>query len=113
MTELAVDQQAQLREAVAHAEGIEPDDITGTTENEMRASAQAFKTRFEAAVTNAIAAAGPQLPPAAAPASVVTSSTPIPGRVPIRSRADLANMPPGEIAAAHRDGRLDDLIAGR
>jgi hypothetical protein len=28
------------------------------------------------------------------------------------SRAELENMSPGEVAKAHRDGRLDELLAG-
>lgn len=100
---------ARIRELVARTEGVEPEDFNGTNEEEMRASAKRFKARIEAEVTKRGAPAAP----AAAPAAVVTSSTPIDGPKPIASRDELKKMTRAERMKAHQEGRLDDLAAGR
>lgn len=102
-------EKARIRELVARTEGVDPEDFSGKTEDEMRASAKRFKDRIEAEVAKRT----PEAATAAAPAAVVTSSTPIDGPKPIASRDELKKMTREQRLAAHKEGRLDDLAAGR
>jgi len=94
----------RLRSEVARTEGVDLDVVVGESEDEMRAAAQRFKAKVDAAVEAALKA---RVAPAAAPASEVGSGNPIdePRKL---SREDLKSMSPAERIKAYREG----LIAG-
>lgn len=103
------EQSARIRETVARTEGVEPEDFSGTTEEEMRASAKRFKARIEAEVEKR----GKTVQTAAASAAEVSSNGKVEGPKPIKSRDELQKMSRAERIEAHKAGRLDDLAAGR
>lgn len=103
------ERQARIRADVARTEGVEPEDFTGSTEEEMRASAQRFKDRIEAEV----AKRAKTVAPAAAPASDVTANGKVVGAKQITSRDQLSKMTAKQIVAAQKEGLLDDLLAGK
>ena len=103
------EREARIRAEVARAEDVDPAVLQGTTEDEMRASAQRFNTLVDAAVekkANGVA-------PAAAPAGEVTSNQKVDGPKQIASRDQLKTMSRDQIIEAHKKGQLDDQIAGR
>ncbi|WP_301155356.1 hypothetical protein [Mycolicibacterium fortuitum] len=100
---------ARIRSEVARTEGVEPDDFTGRTEEEMRASAKRFKARIEAEVEKRSKAVAT----AAAPAGEVTSNGKVDGLKQITSRDDLKKMTPKQIVEAREKGQLDDLQSGK
>lgn len=101
-------EQARLRSEVARTEGVDPDIVTGTTEDEMRSSAQRFKATVEAEVEKRAKAATP-----AAPASDVSANGKVEGPKQITSRDDLKNMTAKQIVEAREKGLLDDLQTGK
>lgn len=105
--EVNAERTARIRAEVARTEGLDPEDFSGTTEEEMRASAQRFKAKVQAQVEAALAAAKK---PAAAPASEVTSNGKVDGPRQITSSDELKNMSPKDRVAAYKDGRLDALM---
>lgn len=100
---------ARIRSEVARTEGVDPDDFSGSTEEEMRSAAQSFKAKIQAKIDAAVEAALKGKSTAAAPASEVTASGKVDG-VKQLSRDDLKNMSPKDILAAKNDGRLDALM---
>lgn len=111
-TRFAASEENRIRELVARTEGVEPEDFSGKTEEEMRASAKRFKERIDAEVQKRGVAVAP-VAPAAAPAGTVTATAPIAGEPAIKSRAELKTMTREQRMSAYKDGRLDDLAAGR
>lgn len=103
------ERQARIRADVARTEGVEPDDFSGSNEDEMRASAQRFKARIEAEVEKRAKAVAP----AAAPASDVTAKGKVDGARQITSIEQLDKMTPKQIVQAQKDGLLDDLLTGK
>lgn len=99
----------RLREKVARTEGLDPEDFSGNTEEEMRANAQRFKARIDAEV----AKRAKTVAPAAAPASDVTANGKVDGAKQITSRDQLSKMTAKQIVAAQKEGLLDDLMAGK
>jgi hypothetical protein len=97
---------ARIRSEVARTEGVDPEDITGVDEDEMRASAARLKAKIEQAVQRALKGRAP----AAAPAGDVTSNGKVAGPSQIKSRDELKNMTSKEIMAAQKEGRLDHLM---
>ncbi|MCX8559778.1 hypothetical protein OS122_02545 [Mycolicibacterium mucogenicum] len=108
-TRLESERIARLRSEVARTEGLEPEDFTGSTEEEMRASAQRFKARIEAEVEKRAKAPAS----AAAPAAEVTSNGKVTGPQQITSRDQLKSMSAKEIVEAREAGLLDDLQSGK
>lgn len=108
---LETERVARIRSEVARTEGLEPEDFSGNTEDEMRASAQRFKARIEAEVEKRAKATGPAS--AAAPAAEVTSNGKVAGPQQVTSRDQLKNMSPKEIVEARESGLLDDLQSGK
>jgi len=104
------ERQARLISEVARTEGVEPEDIRGDTEDEMRESALKFKERYEARVLADVEAALKARNPSAPPVSTVTADGKISGPEQITSREQLKNMTPLQIMAAQNEGRLDHLL---
>lgn len=101
------ERQARIRAEVARDfPDLDPGDITGTTEDEMRSSAQGLTDRIAAAVKKIIEANAPS--PSAAPASTVTSSEKITGPTQLE-QSDLAKMSAAEIVKANQEGRLNKV----
>lgn len=100
---------ARIRSEVARTEGVEPEDFTGSTEDEMRTSAQRFKARIEAEVEKRAKAVAP----AAAPAGEVSSNGKVDGPQQITTRDELSKMTREQRIKAHKEGRLDDLMSGK
>lgn len=100
---------ARIRSEVARTEGVEPEDFTGSTEEEMRTSAQRFKARIEAEVEKR----GKAVATAAAPAGEVTANGKVEGPKQISSRDELNKMTREQRIKAHKEGRLDDLMSGK
>lgn len=105
-------EKARLRSEVARTEEVDPDDFTGDTEEEMRASAQKYKAKIQAKVEAALEAARKGVTPAAAPASEVSSNDKVGGPKQL-TRDDLKRMSPKDIRAAQEAGQLEDLLTGR
>lgn len=101
---------ARIRADVARTEGVDPDDFTGSTEDEMRASAQRYKAKLQTQIDAAVEQALKGRAPAAAPAGEVTANGKVQGPNQITSRDELKNMSPKEILAAKEEGRLDGLL---
>jgi len=97
---------ARIRSDVARTEGVDPEDITGADEDEMKASAARLKAKIEQAVQKALKGRAP----AAAPAGDVTGNGKVAGPSQIQSRDELKKMSPAEIVAAQKEGRLDHLM---
>lgn len=97
---------ARLRAEVARTEKVAPKYVQGTTEEEMRASAQEYLADVQQLIEEAKA----KNSPAAPPASTVTSNGKIAGPDQITTREQLKTMKPAEILAAQKDGRLDSLM---
>jgi hypothetical protein len=104
------EQRARMLSEVARTEGLEPEDITGGTEEEMRASAQRLKARIEAEVEKRAKVTAPE--PSAAPAGEVTSNGKVTGPQQVKSLDQLKNMSPKQIIEAREKGLLDDLQTG-
>lgn len=102
------ERQARIRAEVARTEGVEPEDFSGSTEEEMRASAKRFKARIDAEVEKRAS----KVAPAAAPAGEVTSNGKVDGPAQITSRDELKNMTRQQRIEAHKSGRLDGLMSG-
>ena len=100
---------ARIRSEVARTEGVEPEDFTGNTEEEMRTSAQRFKARIEAEVEKRAKAVAP----AAAPAGEVSSNGKVDGPQQITTRDELKKMTREQRIEAHKEGRLGDLMSGK
>lgn len=105
-TKFESERLARIRSEVARTEGVEPEDFSGSTEEDMRASAQRFKARIEAEVEKRSKAVAT----AAAPAGEVTSNGKVTDPNQITSRDQLKNMSPKDILAAKAEGRLDGLL---
>jgi hypothetical protein len=105
------EREARIRAEVAREfPDLDPADIHGSTEDEMRSSAQKQKDRIDEAVKKALEAVDASRPTSsAAPASTVTSSEKVTGPKQIESRAELAKMTPAEIVKADQEGRLNKL----
>lgn len=101
---------ARIRADVARTEGVDPDDFTGSTEEEMRASAQRYKAKLQTQIDAAVEQALKGRTPAAASTSEVTANGKVQGPNQITSRDELRNMSPKEILAAKEEGRLDGLL---
>lgn len=92
----------RLREKISRETQVPPDRITGTTEEDMRESAEsALAWAKEFAKQNGT--------PLGAPASAVTGDGKAPQGSPQLTRADLKNMSPQQIIEADKQGRLDTL----
>ena len=98
---------ARLRSDVARETGVDPEDIHGSTEDEMRASAERWKQRFDQRLEEAMKA---KSIPAAPPASTVTSNGKIAGPEQITSREELSKLSPSERMKAYQEGRLNSLM---
>ncbi|MDM2447988.1 hypothetical protein PP556_24340, partial [Mycobacteroides abscessus] len=96
----------RLRSEVARTTGVDPEDIKGGTEEEMRESAERWKVRFNARLEEAIKS---KSAPAAAPAAEVTSDKKVTGPKQL-TRDDLKNMSPKAIREARESGQLDELM---
>lgn len=105
--EVRSERRARLLSEVARTEEVDPEDLHGDTEEEMRASAQKFKARLEARIDAALKAKNQA---AAPPASTVTSDGKIAGPEQITSREELAKLTPAERVKAYQAGRLDGLM---
>lgn len=104
--ELTTERTERLRSEVARTTGVDPEDIKGGTEEEMRESAERWKTRFNARLEEAIKS---KSAPAAAPAAEVTSDKKVTGPKQL-TRDDLKNMSPKAIREARESGQLDELM---
>lgn len=105
-SDLERERQENLRNKVARELGISPRFVTGTTEDEMRESAEVFKNERDRDVEAALKALGVS---PAAPASAVTSAEKA-NEVKQLTRADLTAMTRQQILAAEKNGQLDDLL---
>lgn len=105
--ELTSERTERLRTEVARVTGVDPDDIKGNTEEEMRASAERWQQRFNARLEEAIKS---KSAPAAAPAAEVTSDKKVTGPQQITSRDELKNMSPQQRVEALKNGQLDELM---
>ena len=105
--EVQSERTARLRSDVARETGVDPEDIHGSTEEEMRASAERFLTKVQARIEEALKAKAPSGAP---PASTVTANGKIAGPEQITSREELAKLSPSERMKAFHEGRLDHLM---
>lgn len=105
--ELESERTARLRSDIARETGLDPEDIHGSTEEEMRASAERFLTKLQARVEEALKA---QKPAGAPPASTVTADDKIGDADQITSPEQLKTMSPQEVLQAYREGRLKKLM---
>lgn len=99
-------ERARIRAEVSRTTGVDPEDIKGKTEEEMRESAERYNQRFQAKLEEALRS---KAAPAAAPAAEVTSNKTIDGPKQL-GRADLQNMTRQERIEAHKSGQLDALM---
>lgn len=106
--EVLSERTERIRADVARTEKVPPKYVLGSTEEEMRASAEEYRNDLQQLVEEAIKATGKT--PAAPPASTVTSDGKIAGPEQITSREQLNAMPPQEILKAQKEGRLDHLM---
>lgn len=102
-------EQARIRSEVARTEDVDPDILIGTTEDEMRSSAQRFKAKVAAEVEKRAKVVAPS----AAPASDVTANGKVQAARQITSPNDLKNMTSRQISEARKAGLLDDLLSGK
>jgi hypothetical protein len=98
---------ARVRAEIARTEKVDPEFIHGTSEEDMRASAQRYREAVNAAIEEALKAKNV---PAAPPASTVTANGKITGADQITSRDQLAKLSPAERLKAYQEGRLDGLM---
>lgn len=103
--EVTNERTERIRADVARTENVPPKYILGSTEEDMRASAQEYKADTQALIDQALKGRAP----AAAPASEVTANGKVAGPGQIQSQDELKNMTPKEIMAADSEGRLDHL----
>lgn len=108
--DFTAERTARIRSEVARTEGVDLDDFTGDTEEEMRASAQRYKAKVQAKVDAALAAAGRKPASAAAPTNEVNSGGKVTAGEQITSREDLKVMSPKDRLDAYKEGRLDELL---
>lgn len=106
-TELASERTERLRTEVARTTGVDPEDIKGSTEEEMRESADRWQQRFQAKLDEALKS---KQVPAAAPAAEVTATAKVAGSDQITSLDELNQLSTSERMAAYKDGRLDELM---
>lgn len=104
--EIESERTERIRAEVARLKGVDPEDIKGSTEDEMNASADRYLARFQARLEEALKAKTPSAPPA----STVTANGKIAGPEQITSRDELAKMSPSDRLKAYQDGRLDGLM---
>lgn len=102
-------ERARVRADVARTTGVDPEDIKGDTEDEMRESADRYKARFNARLEEALKS---KTAPAAAPAAEVTSDKRVEGPKQL-TQDDLKNMTSKQILDARKNGQLDDLIGNK
>jgi hypothetical protein len=95
----------RLREKVAAELKVPAKRITGTTEDEMRESAEEYKAERDADIDAKLKELG--VAPAA-PADQVTSDGKATRKKQL-TRADLQGMTPAQINAAYKEGQLDQL----
>lgn len=105
--ELTSERTERLRTEVARTTGVDPDDIKGNTEEEMRASAERWQQRFNARLEEAMKS---KTAPAAAPAAEVTTDAKVTGPKQITTHDELKSLSPADRMAAYKDGRLDELM---
>lgn len=105
--EVQSERTARQRSDIARETGVDPEDIHGSTEEEMRESAQRWKQRFDQRLEEALKAKNT---PAAPPASTVTANGKIAGPEQITSRDQLAKLSPADRVKAYQEGRLDSLM---
>lgn len=106
-SDLEAERTERLRSDVARTTGVEPDFISGSSMEEMQASAQRYLDSVNARIEAAMKAKNI---PVAPPASTVTSDGKIAGPDQITSREELAKLSPAERAKAYEEGRLDTLM---
>jgi len=107
-TKFEAAERARIRSDVARTTGVDPEDIHGTTEDEMRESAERWNTRFN---TRLDAAVKSKTVPAAAQAAEVTSDNKVTGPKSL-TPAEYAALPPAERKKARDEGRLDSYMRG-
>lgn len=105
--DLQSERTERLRADVARETSVDPEDIQGSTEEAMRASAERFLVKLQKRIDEALAQA--KTTPAAPPASTVTSNGKISGPQQITSPEELNRMSPTAVMAAYKEGRLDQL----
>lgn len=105
--DLKAERLARWRAEVARATDVDPEDIKGETEEEMRESAERWKQRFEARLDAALKSK--KTAPAAAPAAEVTSDAKVSGPKQL-SRDELKNMTRQQRLDAYKNGQVDALI---
>lgn len=106
-SELESERVERLRTDVARTTGVDPEDIKGSTVDEMQASAERYLERLQARIEAAIKAKDV---PAAPPAASVQGDGKIAGPEQITSRDELAKLSPAERMSAYKDGRLNQLM---
>jgi hypothetical protein len=105
--ELTAERTERLRESIASTTGVPAAQIQGDSEESMRASATKSLEWAQDLLQRVTGT------PLTAPVSTVNGDG-VPGsRTGQLSRADLKNMKPHEIMKADRDGKLDDIKAGK
>jgi hypothetical protein len=103
-------ERERIRETVARTEGVDPEDFTGDTEEQMRASAKRFKAKVQALVDAAVERAAKGKQPAAAPADQVTANGKVTDSKQLKSVEGMTDL---QIVDAYKNGLLDDMVIGR
>ena len=105
--ELTAERTERLRESIASTTGVPAAQIQGDSEEDMRASATKSLEWAKDLLQRVTGT------PLTAPVSTVNGDG-VPGsRTGQLSRADLKSMKPHEIMKADREGKLDDIKAGK
>lgn len=102
-TELTSERQERLRVNIARTEGVDPRWVIGSTEEEMRDSATAYKADRDASRSKQI--------PAATPAAEVTSDKKVEGPHQLTA-AEYAALSPADRKKARDEGQLDSYLRG-
>lgn len=101
--ELASERLERVRAEVARTEGIDPRWVIGSTEEEMRDNAAAYKADRDASKSKQV--------PAATPAAEVTSDKKVEGPKQLTA-AEYAALSPEDRKRARDEGRLDSYLRG-
>lgn len=102
-TEITSEKQERMRVDIARTEGVDPRWVIGSTEEEMRDSAAAYKADREASRSKQV--------PAATPAAEVTSDKKVEPSNQLTA-AEYAALSPQDRKKARDDGRLDSYLRG-